>query len=313
MANFDLLPDNIILEVLNYLPVKELCIAGSVCRRWRRITRDYTLWRHVDLTPYRLDLKKTWKVIRSHFSECLISLKLRGDFNMPIKDKNPVSDAMLADLNERCPNIRHITLQNCKLQNLEMKLPPSLTSIELYQCYWKPRWFKHLHTMVPNIKCLILEHTSRVDNHDLDDVCKITGLESLNLNACYRINEKGLEKIAKELINLQTLEIAHCNCTDLILHHISRHLTKLETLNIRNSKVTDSGISTIVSGLSNLKHLNINKCDLLTTSGLECLKSLKSLKTLVCDIAHITSMLETILENNGCIITALNPNKPGNI
>ena len=28
MANFDLLPDNLILDILNYLPVKELCLSG---------------------------------------------------------------------------------------------------------------------------------------------------------------------------------------------------------------------------------------------------------------------------------------------
>lgn len=49
-----------------------------VCRQWRRIVRDNTLWRHVDLLNYRLDLKKMWKLIRSHLSECLLSIKIKG-------------------------------------------------------------------------------------------------------------------------------------------------------------------------------------------------------------------------------------------
>ena len=127
-----------------------MCLSGRVCRRWRRIARDNSLWRHVDLSPYGLDLKKMWKVIKSHFSECLHTLKLRGGLDRNNRDKNTLSDAMLKDLNERCPNIKHISLYLCKLHNLEMGLPASLSTIELNHCSWKPRWFENVHTIILN-------------------------------------------------------------------------------------------------------------------------------------------------------------------
>ena len=49
-----------------------------VCTRFRRITCDNSLWRHVDLLPYRLNVGKTWKVMRSHLSDCLLTFKIRG-------------------------------------------------------------------------------------------------------------------------------------------------------------------------------------------------------------------------------------------
>lgn len=226
-----------------------------------------------------------------------------------IKDKNPVSEAMFDDLNERCPSIRHLALYDCKLQNLKMKLPSTLTSIKIIHSQWKPRWFKGIHTLIPSLKSLVLEQTIRVDNHDMDDISKISGLEILNTNACYRINEKGLEKVATLLTNLNVLEIAHCQCTDLILHHLSRNLKKLKTLNIRGSKVTDSGISTLIEGIPDLQHLNIQKCDLLMAPGLECLLCAKKLKTLVCNTTHLTPDVENRLEDMGCTITTLDSGK----
>ena len=49
-----------------------------VCRAWRRVVRDNSLWRHVNLIPYRLNLHKMWRVIRSHFSAVLLSLHFQG-------------------------------------------------------------------------------------------------------------------------------------------------------------------------------------------------------------------------------------------
>lgn len=216
---------------------------------------------------------------------------------------------MLKDLNERCPNIKHISLYLCKLHNLEMGLPASLSTIELNHCSWKPRWFENVHTIIPNLHTLFMEHTTRIDNHDLDDISKITSLNVLNLNGCYRINEKGLEKITTKLTNLHTLEIAYCGCTDLILHHITRYMSKLEVLNLRHSvQITDSGVSILASGLHNLKHININLCTSLTPSSVECLQAMKTLKSLVCDPSQITVKLEKLLEVGGCDVTVLKEN-----
>ena len=54
-----------------------LCLF-STCKRWNRIANDRSLWKHVDLMAYELDLKKMWKMIRNHFSEVLLSIHLKG-------------------------------------------------------------------------------------------------------------------------------------------------------------------------------------------------------------------------------------------
>ncbi|XP_034739788.1 aurora kinase B isoform X3 [Etheostoma cragini] len=49
----DYFPENILIDVLSYLSVRELVRAGGVCKRWKRLVKDQRLWRFVDLTAWK--------------------------------------------------------------------------------------------------------------------------------------------------------------------------------------------------------------------------------------------------------------------
>ncbi|XP_031159163.1 aurora kinase B isoform X2 [Sander lucioperca] len=49
----DYFPENILIDVLSYLSVRELVRAGRVCKRWKRLVKDQRLWRFVDLTAWK--------------------------------------------------------------------------------------------------------------------------------------------------------------------------------------------------------------------------------------------------------------------
>ncbi|KAM6952469.1 aurora kinase B-like isoform 3-T3 [Lycodopsis pacificus] len=51
--NLDYFPENILIDVLSYLSVRELVRAGRVCKRWNRLVKDQRLWRFVDLTAWK--------------------------------------------------------------------------------------------------------------------------------------------------------------------------------------------------------------------------------------------------------------------
>ncbi|KAK6180564.1 hypothetical protein SNE40_012696 [Patella caerulea] len=287
MATFNTLPDNIILDILSYLPVKDLCLVGRVNRRCRRIVRDNTLWRHVDLTPYRLDMSKMWKVIRAHFSEVLISMKIRGFSKSagPKNKKYSMSDAMLKDLCERCPNIKTLHLYQCNTDNLDcQKLPATLTALAIRSSVWQPRWFK-LHNkpaLLPLLKSLDVSGSARVDNFDIEDLNQWSNLEELKMNECYRVGQNGLTSISMNLTKLKNLELAGTMITELSMHHISRHLKLLEKLNLsRAVGLSDSCLDEISSGLTQLRYLNISGCSEVTCGGIKSLLSLKKLETLV--------------------------------
>ncbi|XP_045886957.1 uncharacterized protein LOC123957900 isoform X2 [Micropterus dolomieu] len=52
-CNLDYFPENILIDVLSYLSVRELVRAGRVCKRWKRLVKDQRLWRFVDLTAWK--------------------------------------------------------------------------------------------------------------------------------------------------------------------------------------------------------------------------------------------------------------------
>ncbi|CAJ0965515.1 unnamed protein product [Ranitomeya imitator] len=52
--NLSWLPDSVLLEVLSFLSVRDLIRSCRVCKRWKRLILDKSLWRYVDLTPYKV-------------------------------------------------------------------------------------------------------------------------------------------------------------------------------------------------------------------------------------------------------------------
>ncbi|XP_033725010.1 F-box/LRR-repeat protein 12-like [Pecten maximus] len=293
-VNIRHLPENILLEILSYLSVKDLCRAGSVCRAWRRVVRDNTLWRHVDLLPYRLNLQKMWKVIRAHFSECLLTMKVCGfaESGGPKQKKPSLSDAMLRDLGERCPNIRDLHLHKCNTDNISASnLPSSLTRLVIHGCSWQPRWLKGKEKILQNVVDLDLSCCCRVDSFDMQDIGKWKGLKTLKLNGLYRLNEKGIMHIATNLPLLERLELSYTQCTELAVHHISRHLKNLRHLNMANcSLLNDSAVVTLSSGLHKLEYLDLKSNSRLTISGLSSLKACKRLGVLVFDFKDDTEI-----------------------
>ncbi|KAL5021274.1 hypothetical protein ScPMuIL_000429 [Solemya velum] len=285
-SNFDSLPDNIALEIFSYLPVKELCVAGSVCRRWRRITNDNSLWRYVDLLPYRLNLQKTWKVLRAHFSECLRVIRFKGFIGTGVSKwkKHTVSDAMIADLKDRCPNLHEFHLASCNTDNLDsLKLPTTLQKLVLHNCTWQPRWLRGTsNNLISSLSWIDLTGCSRVDNFDLEDISKFSKLEVLILNNCYRVGETGMNHIAASLTHITHLEVSGTMCNDLSIHKMSRNLSKLEYLNISQCpEITQSSLMTIASGLKKLKHIDISHGMNLKLESLFCLSELKYLRVLI--------------------------------
>lgn len=286
-SNIEQLPDNIILEILSYLSVKDLCISGRVSRRWRRIARDNSLWRHVDLLPYRLVPQRIWKVIRTHLSECLLTLKIKGfvDTGLPNQKKHSLTNAMLQDIKERCPNIRELHLHGCNTEILDVSLlPVSIKSLTIASSSWQPRWLKQAD--LSNLVYLNLNESVRVDNFDLDDIIKCSNLKKLVLEKCYRISDPGFQKIATNLTNLEELDLSGTQCSDLALHHFSRHLVNLRTLVLKRcNNITNSGLFTLVTGLKKLECLDVTKCKQVSKTGItQCKDNSKSLKEIISDL-----------------------------
>lgn len=192
-----------------------------------------------------------------------------------------MSDAMLNELSIRCPNLWLLHLDDCNTDGLTLGcLPPTITDLSITKSTWRPRWLRDRNDKsLPNLKLLNLSSTVRVDNFDVEDISQWTDLNSLCLNGCYRISD--VEVIAKNLVQLELLDLSGTWIDELAIHHISRHLKKLKKLYVAECKdVNDSCLSNIASGLPGLELLDISFCENISLDGIKTLSGLYQLTCL---------------------------------
>ncbi|XP_077981739.1 F-box/LRR-repeat protein 12-like [Glandiceps talaboti] len=281
-SEFGKMPDNIMVEIFEYLDPRDRCRIARVCKAWNRLINDKLLWRHVDLQKYRVDLRSVWKVIRNHFSSTLTSLKLKG-FLHSVRKTECLSNSVLLDLKERCPKLEHLEITEANFSSLQVaSLPSSLTTLVLKFCEIPTRWFKDLKTnneILPSLQYIDLSACTRISNLDVDDLMSRKSIRVLKLNDCYRVKDSAVQNLTAQLHNLEILGLAGCDITDLSLHHISRHLKKLKFLNLSECvSLTDTGVGNLCM-MTTLRWLSLYQCHSLSDNAVgqmsKCLKSLK--------------------------------------
>ncbi|XP_029021262.1 F-box/LRR-repeat protein 12-like [Betta splendens] len=129
-------PENILIDVLSYLSVRELVRAGRVSKRWKRLVKDQRLWRLVDLTAWKgMTSRILWVLLRQYFGCGLRCLRLRG-LLLSARGGTILSEPWLKALSTKCPRLNKLYLLHADLRTLPscQLLPPSLKVLELRGC-----------------------------------------------------------------------------------------------------------------------------------------------------------------------------------
>ena len=222
--------------------------------------------------------------------------------------KSTLSDAMLKELRERCPNIKTLELMMVNLTNVSVEcLPPKLTRLCVTSSLFPCGWFKAIGDgpVLSSLQRVDLSNSGKTSNSDVASLCCCEHITEFKLNGCYRLTDAAAKTIADKLPLLENLDMASTSCTDIALHHISRHLTRLVTLNMAATAITDLGIGLIGHGLTRLKRLNVDQCTSVSDAGVEQLTSLTDLRYLSVASTRVTQTaadrLKTVLIH--CAIT----------
>ncbi|XP_053394943.1 F-box/LRR-repeat protein 12-like isoform X2 [Mercenaria mercenaria] len=249
------LPDVLVLKIFSYLSVKE------VCRCWRRIAYDKTLWKDIDMTRFvSLDLRKVWKFYRSRLSDVLKSLKMVGYYNAKSgserQKKQLLSDALLEEISTACPNIEELQLHRFYLEKMSSsRLPRSLTHLKLRECGWPLGWLNDAD--LPNLRILDLGKTTRIGDSEISSIVKFTNLEELNLEELYRISDLGVKELAENCTLLKVLKLTSAKVADLGVHFICRNMVSLRGLDLSYTLISDSAVDDIITSLPNLKSFGV--------------------------------------------------------
>ncbi|XP_071508945.1 F-box/LRR-repeat protein 12-like [Diadema antillarum] len=252
------MPDSIMLQIFGYLCIKTLCRAACVCRGWNHLVRQKPLWRHVDLSPYKITLPNIRKLVFAYFTDSVRSLSLTG-FLQSVKNTECISDALLIELGKRCLNLSELCISSANLSEVDSsKLPTTLSTLKLFRCnypmYWLSAAFKK--SVLGALQHLDMSHSNGFGCRDLEVILEkpLTSLVTLRLTGCYRVADRGVGCIVSSCPNLEELGLARTSLSNEALQKISTGLPKLRTLDL-DGTVSKDGVMFDVLHLSSMRNL----------------------------------------------------------
>ncbi|KAJ8014704.1 hypothetical protein DPEC_G00018420 [Dallia pectoralis] len=246
-STLDYFPENILIDILSYLGVRELIRTGRVCKRWRRLVKDQRLWRAVDLTAWKgVTSRMLWVLLRQYLGTGLRCLRLRG-LLLSARGGAFLSESWLKALSSRCPRLRSLSLLHADLRGLRSSqlLPATLQVLELRGCELPQGFFAQTPTSPEKqagtastasslrrgsqsgkvtastlgiaIETVVLDNVPSFTDQHLQSLASWEKLSRLELRNVLRVTAEGLRRsAAKEtesglngLIRLKYLEIGH--------------------------------------------------------------------------------------------------------
>ncbi|XP_063962620.1 F-box/LRR-repeat protein 12-like [Lytechinus pictus] len=258
------MPDSVMLQILGYLSVKDLCRAACVCRGWNHLVRQKPLWRVVDLSPYKISLVNIRKLVFAYFSDSLRSLSL-GGFLSSVKNTECISDSLLQELGNRCPKLQELCIRGADLLKASStNLPPKLQTLKLISCnyptFWLTAAFKQ--SKLDSLQHLDMTCSNGFGNRDLESItpAPMTSVLVLKLRNCYRITPRGTSRITDNFPNLKELDLSKLPQNNETLQKIGRNLTQLRILRLHQCTNSENVLFDLhhLSPLKQLEELDVS-------------------------------------------------------
>lgn len=98
----------------------------------------------------------------------------------------------------------------------------------------------------------------------------LQNLESLNLNGCQKISDKGIEAITTVCFNLKVFSIYwNVRVSDIGIKHLVKNCKRIVNLNLSGCKnITDKSLQLVADNYQYLESLNLTRCIKITDGGL---------------------------------------------
>ncbi|KAF1843171.1 RNI-like protein [Cucurbitaria berberidis CBS 394.84] len=256
------MPTEIRMQILRYLPPKEIVRCSRVSKSWRAMCFDGQLWSNLDTSGFYRDITSNALVnIITSAGPFVKDLNLRGCVQLREQwNKNGFI--------ESCRNLENFSLEGCRIDRT-------------------------------SLHCLLLQN-SRLVHVNLSGLSGATNaamkilashcprVEVLNISWCNNIDNRGLKKIVEgcpKLRDLRAGEVRGWDDTDLMAELFKRNT--LEGLVLTNcDSLDDDSLATLIEGVDEevdiltdrpivpprkLKHLDLTRCRSITDAGVKSL------------------------------------------
>nr|CAI5830987.1 unnamed protein product [Callosobruchus analis] len=250
---FDLLSDEIILQILRCLPKWYLRDISFVCRRFNRLTKDESLWTRLDASNKHLYPGDLGQIL----SKQVIVLRLaRSEITYP-----PIMSDCKAALHDFRSRLLYLDLSMATL------CTDSLTV---------------LLTKCNRLKKLSLENVP-VNDTVLIALSANRDIEVINFAMCMGIMEDGLKYLLTNCRKLRELNIAWTNLNTSSIQYLCKNLPPtMDRLNFSGCRklLSDKHVADLVTSCPRLRELDLSDCTTITGDSVRNITTLEDLNFL---------------------------------
>ncbi|XP_040194307.1 S-phase kinase-associated protein 2 [Rana temporaria] len=286
--SWDSLPDELVLGILSYLPLAELLKASGVCKRWRRLSCDESLWHSLDLTG-------------KHLVDGVIGYLLSLGVVVLRCPRSCIGEPMFKQ-------IRPLRLQHADFSHCTISIDALRSMIS--RCH-----------RLQNLSVEGLELTDDI----ISAIAQNSDLVRLNLGGCFGFSSESLSHMLNSCSRLDELNLSWCDFTtshvksavvnfprgltqlNLSGYRQNLDLADLEALvqrcpELTNLDLSDSVLLTpecfpVLHQLLHLQHLGLSRCYQICPASLLDLGKHIPLKTLSVYGIGTDSSLELLKES----------------
>lgn len=222
---FNDLPDELIVEILSFISLKELCLTiPLVCKKWKDFATSPFLWQHLDFNEIKyLTTEALYNII------CMKCPLLK---RLSLRCRSELSAYEMLNIAKACPLLQQLSLAFCgqinkKIVTMFAEYCPDLQDINLEGC-------------------------------DITDDCmsdlSVLPLIRISVSHCVQLSDDGLKTLATscsyiQSINFDGIQWITDDAVHVMVEHCHRHLEKLW---LDGANLTDNSIRAIASCI-NLK------------------------------------------------------------
>ncbi|XP_050435636.1 S-phase kinase-associated protein 2 [Adelges cooleyi] len=251
--HFDTVPEEVILHLFKMLDKHTLTKCAYVCRQWRRIAYDESLWQSLNI-PYRrmsimaLDniLRRNVKFLSISHSNIYVDMRYVFETSLPKLQYLDLSAVfmpvdILNSLLSQCQNLIKLSLENCY--------------IDAMCCERIGRNSK--------LKVLNLASTNGLDNDGIKHLLRLNNLEELNVSWAHMKDDNLHYLVANMIQSIKRLNISGFlkQLTDNDLISLVCRCPQLIELDISDSlAITQESVDFILNNQPLLKVLSMSRC-----------------------------------------------------
>nr|XP_039254489.1 uncharacterized protein LOC120331469 [Styela clava] len=296
---WDLLPDEMILNIFSYLSKSDLMQLSLTNHRFYNLTKDSCLWHRVEASDMELssELFERFQSVKPrhiHFHRC----SAKG-----------LSAKVLRNFFQNCKtSLGHLHVSECMHEslfgdNILLHASSHCNKVESISVPWSNTTDNGVSALASLVSLINLDISGNCfisDESFIPLVKKIgNSLQKLKVNGCFALTCKSFLAIAENCCNVKTLEIGLCakatsecvqtlakfvfnvkeldlrglkSVNDECLTVISKHCKSLSKLVLANcALITDTGLSDLAFELPKIKDLDISGCSNVTDAGISTL------------------------------------------